>query len=158
MTRLDDLGHAQYIFGVLLMMTNRIETLMERELRPFDLTAKQWFLSALLETVFEEPPTLKEAAREMGSSYQNVKQVALKLEGKELLELFPDKKDKRVTRLRLAEGKNEFWAAIQPKGQEFSAALFAGIPEADLAAARRALEALWHNLARMEEPLTEGED
>lgn len=157
MTKLDDLGHAQYIFGVLLMMTNRIETLMERELRPFDLTAKQWFLSALLETLFEEPPTLKEAAREMGSSHQNVKQVALKLQSKGLLELVPDKKDRRVTRLRLAAGKDDFWAATQPTGQAFSASLFDGIAEADLAATRRALESLWRNLERMEEPLLEAE-
>ena len=158
MTKLDDLGHAQYIFGVLLMMTNRIETLMERELKPFDLTAKQWFLSALLETLYDGPPTLKEAAREMGSSYQNVKQVALKLESKGLLEFLPDKKDRRVTRLRLAPGKDDFWASTQPTGQAFSASLFAGIPEEDLAATRRALKTLWRNLERMEEPLAEGED
>jgi len=56
-----------------------MDTLLERELKEYDVTAKQWLLTAVLANSFDNPPTIKEVAREMGSSHQNVKQLALSL-------------------------------------------------------------------------------
>jgi len=79
MNKEDLLPDKQYIFGALLIISNRLDTLLERELKCFGVTSKQWYLSMIIDTLFDNPPTLKEAAKEMGSSHQNVKQVALKL-------------------------------------------------------------------------------
>lgn len=48
---------------------------------------------------FKEPPTLSELALEIGTSHQNAKQIAIKLEEKGFLVVKKDTKDKRVLRL-----------------------------------------------------------
>ncbi len=140
----------QYIFGSLLIIANRMDTLLERELRQFGVTSKQWFLSVIIDSLFTEPPTMKEVAREMGSSHQNVKQVALKLQEKNLLTLVKDKKDRRVTRIRMTNESQEFWKKTQPKGTIFTEALFEGIKKEDLQLARQVMQKIMNNLEHME--------
>ena len=140
----------QFAFGVLLILANRMDTLLGRELKGFGVTTKQWFLSMIIENMFEKPPTMKEAANEMGSSHQNVKQVALKLQEKGLLKLFKDKKDARVTRLKLTDKSYEFWKQTQPKAIEFTEAFFKDIDKEDLAKARFVLQKMLSNLTEME--------
>lgn len=140
----------QYIFGSLLIIANRMDTLLERELRQFGVTSKQWFLSVIIDSLFTEPPTMKEVAREMGSSHQNVKQVALKLQEKNLLTLFKDKKDRRVTRIRMTNESQAFWKKTQPKGTIFTEALFEGIKKEDLQVARQVMQKIIDNLELME--------
>ncbi len=82
----------EFIFGTLFVASNRLDTLMERALKPFGITTKQWFLSIIVGSVFSEPPTMKQTARQMGCSHQNAKQVALKLRQKGLLDMRKDKK------------------------------------------------------------------
>ena len=96
--QMDDL---QFMFGAMLVVANKMDTILERALNKYEVTAKQWFLSIALNRLFNAPPTMKELARELGSSHQNIKQVALKLQAKGLLKLEKDKKDARVIRLCL---------------------------------------------------------
>ena len=98
----------EMIFGLLLIISNKMNTLLDREFKEFDVTAKQWFLSETINSLFNSPPTLKEAANAMGSSHQNIKQVAVKLQEKGLLLLEKDKKDARVTRLKTTEQSGDF--------------------------------------------------
>jgi len=140
----------QYIFGSLLIIANRMDTLLERELRQFGVTSKQWFLSVIIDSLFSEPPTMKEVAKEMGSSHQNVKQVALKLQEKNLLALYKDKKDRRATRIKMTDESQEFWAKTQPKGELFTEALFEGVKKEDLQIARQVLQKIMGNLELME--------
>ncbi len=73
------------IFALLLIISNKMNTLLDREFKEFDVTTKQWFLSETIKSLFDTSPTMKELASEMGSSHQNIKQVALKLQQKGLL-------------------------------------------------------------------------
>ena len=148
----------QYIFGSLLIIANRMDTLLERELRQFGVTSKQWFLSVIIDSLFTEPPTMKEVAREMGSSHQNVKQVALKLQEKNLLTLVKDKKDRRVTRIRMTNESQEFWKKPQPKGELFTEALFEGVKKEDLQIARKVMQKIMDNLELMEKGKDEEAD
>lgn len=107
------------IFGLLLIISNKMNTLLEREFKEFDVTTKQWFLSETINSFFDSPPTLKELGNAMGSSHQNVKQVAIKLQEKGLLTLEKDKKDARVTRLRMTEQSYDFWKQTDQKGLIF---------------------------------------
>lgn len=66
------------IFGGLFLVSNRLETIGNEFLG--ELTTKQWFFLAVLFTFFTEPPTLSQLSQFMGSSHQNLKQIALKLE------------------------------------------------------------------------------
>ena len=143
------------IFALLLIISNKMNTLLERELKEFDVTTMQWFLSETIHSLFDCPPTMKEVAREMGSSHQNVKQVALKLQQKGLLKLEKDKKDARVTRLRLTEQSYDFWNKTDTKGTAFRKNLFKEIADEDIAAARAVLEKMLLNLTEIENSTVE---
>jgi len=107
-SKIQSLKDQKFVFGSVQIVANKMNTLLERELKEFDITSKQWFLTVVIENSFDKPPTIKEAAKAMGSSHQNVKQVALKLEQKGLVCLEKDKKDARVTRIRLTEQSYKF--------------------------------------------------
>lgn len=146
------------IFGLLLIISNKMNTLLEREFKQFGVTTKQWFLSETINSLFNSPPTLKEVANAMGSSYQNVKQVAIKLQQKGLLTLEKDKKDARVTRLRMAEQSSEFWKRTDPKGAIFREKMFKGMDANDIAGTRHLLEKLLSNLAEIENAVTDDDE
>lgn len=144
------------IFALLLIISNKMNTLLERELKEFDVTTMQWFLSETIHTLFDCPPTIKEVASEMGSSHQNIKQVALKLQKKGLLRLEKDKKDARVTRLKLTELSNEFWGKTDLKGTFFRENMFKEINKKDIATTRALLEKTLLNLTEIENAAVEG--
>ena len=146
------------IFGLLLIITNKMNTLLEREFKEFNVTTKQWFLSETINSLFDSPPTLKEVASVMGSSHQNVKQVAIKLQEKGLIKLEKDKKDARVTRLRMTEQSYDFWKQTDPKGSMFREKMFKEMDENDIARTRHLLEKLLSNLAEIENAFTDDDE
>ena len=152
LSKLDTMKDQKFVFGSVLIVANRMDTLLERELKEFDVTAKQFLLTAVLENSFDSPPTIKDVAREMGSSHQNVKQVALKLEQKGLLVFEKDKKDARVTRLKLTDEIYEFSKLTQSKAISFTQALFKGIEKDDMSKARAVLQKMLSNLTEMDQP------
>ena len=149
MSELDSMKDQKFVFGSVLIVANRMDTLLDRELKEYDVTAKQWFLTVFVDNSFDKPPTIKEVAREMGSSHQNVKQVALKLEQKGLLVLEKDKKDARVTRLKLTDQSYKFSQITQSKAATFTQALFKGIEKDDMSKARAVLQKMLSNLTEM---------
>ena len=151
MNKLDLMKDKKFMFGAVLIVANRMDTLLERELKEYDVTAKQWFLTVVIDNSFDESPTIKEIAREMGSSHQNIKQVALKLEQKGLLVLEKDSKDARVTRLKLTEECYKFSQVIQSRATNFTQALFDGIEEEDMSKARSTLQRMMANLIKMDQ-------
>jgi MarR family transcriptional regulator for hemolysin len=150
MSKVEKMSDKQYLFGVIFIVANRVDTMLEREFKRFGITTKQWFLSIIIEKLFDKPPTMKEAAKEMGSSHQNVKQVALKLEQKGLLILKKDKKDARVTRLTLSDNSYDFWTKIRGEGTVFTEALFKDIEEDELKVARRVMQKIQLNINEMD--------
>ncbi len=148
--KLNEIDDSMFVFGTLFVVANKLDTLLGRELAPFGMTSKQWLLSVVIDSLFDEPPTIMQAAKEMGSSHQNLKQVALKLGRKGMLSLDKDSEDLRATRLRLTEKAYDFWDGMQRKGDEFLKAVFEGINSEELNAARRLLQGVLSNLARLE--------
>ena len=114
---IDNIDKRYHIFGMLFLLSNKLETLGNNFLG--ELTTKQWFFMLILMNFFKEPPTLSELALEMGTSHQNTKQIAIKLEKKGFLVVNKDIKDKRVLRLtptnkireyvKLREDKHHFF-------------------------------------------------
>jgi len=152
LNKLNSMKDQKFVFGSVLVIANRMDTLLERELKEYDVTSKQWLLTAVLDNSFDKPPTIKDVAREMGSSHQNVKQVALKLEQKGLLVFEKDTKDARVTRLKLTDQINEFAQLTQSKATAFTQALFKGIEKDDMSKARAVLQIMLSNLTEMDQP------
>ena len=141
----------EFVFISVLVIANSMDTLLERELKEYDITAKQWLLTAILANSFDNPPTIKEVAREIGSSHQNVKQLALKLEQKGLLIFIKDTKDARVTRLKLTDQIYEFSKLTQSKATMFTQALFKGNEKGDMSKARAVLQKMLSNLTEMDQ-------
>ncbi|MHB9928069.1 MarR family winged helix-turn-helix transcriptional regulator [Clostridium botulinum] len=94
---IDNIDKRYHVFGMLFLLSNKLEALGNNFL--VELTTKQWFFMLILMNFFKEPPTLSELALEMGTSHQNAKQIAIKLEEKGFLVVKKDTKDKRVLRL-----------------------------------------------------------
>ncbi len=157
--KINEIPDDAMIFGLLLIISNKMNTLLEREFKEFDVTTKQWFLSETINSLFDSPPTLKEVANAMGSSHQNVKQVALKLQQKGLLLLEKDKKDARVTRLRMTEQSYDFWKQTDPKGAIFRNKMFKKMDTKDISRIRHLLEKILLNLVETENAvIDENED
>jgi DNA-binding MarR family transcriptional regulator len=149
MKDIEQMPDTYYIFGAMIMAVNKMDTLLERDLKEIGVTSRQWLLTMIIESFFDNPPTLKEVARVMDSSHQNIKQVALKLQEKGLLKLEKDRKDARVTRLRMTEESYSFWEKIQPKSIEFMKNAFKDINSKELATARKVITNMTFNLIKM---------
>ncbi len=151
MSKIESMIDQKFVFGSVQIVANKMNTLLERQLKEYDITSKQWFLTVVIENSFDKPPTIKEAAKAMGSSHQNVKQVALKLEQKGMVSLEKDKKDARATRIRLTDQSYKFAEIIQAKASIFTEALFMGIGEDEMSKTRMVLYRMMSNLAAMEQ-------
>lgn len=156
LSKIDSMKDQKFVFGSILIVSNKMDTLLERELKEYDLTAKQWFMTVVIDNSFDKPPTIKEVARAMGSSHQNVKQVALKLEQKGLLVLEKDTKDSRVTRIKLTDQSYKFSQIIQSKAATFTQSLFKGIEKNGISITRAVLQQMLTNLAKMENDERDG--
>ncbi len=151
MKNTDSIPDKYLAFASLLIIANRMETLLSRDFSEFGVTTKQWFLSATIKNLFEKPPTIKQVARQIGNSHQNVKQVALKLQQKGLLLLVKDKRDARVTRLKMTDYSYAFWEKTEPKGDAFIEEMLKDISIEDLAIAKSVLEKILSNLSEMDD-------
>ena len=151
MSKIEMMDDCSYLFGTIFIVSSRMDTLQQREFKKFDITPKQWFLLIIIDNLFDNPPTIKEVAKEMGSSHQNVKQVALKLEEKGLLTLERDPKDARATKLKLTEKSNEFGKLIREEGSMFHQKLFKDIDKDDLAIARKVIRTMLLHIDEMDD-------
>lgn len=131
------------IYGMLFSLRNRIQTIGDKEFT--DITMKQHFLMIALE-MFENPPTLKEAADLIGCSYQNVKRMAEHLQREEYVHIIKDCNDKRKL-LLVSTGKLEKMAdSIHKKTVDFMSQLYKSIPKEDLVTTLNTLMKMDHNI------------
>lgn len=123
MNKLNKISEMADVFGGIFYLSNTLQTIIDRDLSDKSLTTKQWYLLAVTSRFFTYPPKLSEVAEQMGTSYQNVKQLALKLEKTGFVELKRDENDKRALRIMLTEACEEYF-----KGHhEFSVRFFDSI-------------------------------
>jgi DNA-binding MarR family transcriptional regulator len=88
------------LFGRLFVLDQHLTRYTDEALAPYGVTSRQWLLLAALVRAFpDQHPTLSQAADTFGTSRQNVKQIALQLARRGLVELRPDPADRRATRL-----------------------------------------------------------
>lgn len=122
---MDVMDKQKFIFGSLFLIANKLQVIGDKYLGKAGITTKQWFLTVMISQFRETPPTLSEVAELMGSSRQNVKQLALKLEEKEYLKIEKDERDARALRLKLTEKSRVFWEGRQDQDDRFIKDLFA---------------------------------
>ena len=116
------------VFGSIFLVSNRLETVGNRFLG--ELTTKQWFLLAVVDTFFSEPPTLTEVAQLIHISYQNIKQIALKLEQKGFVQLRRAPRDRRAWHIHVTERAREYSQERQQRDQAFVQGALSGLDTA----------------------------
>ena len=85
----------------------------------------------------------------MGSSHQNVKQILLKLEKKEFVEIVPDSNDKRKQRVILTEKCMQFCNDNDDKSTMVMKSMFEGITQEQLQVTIQTIIQMEHNLKRI---------
>ena len=95
-------------FRLLTLEGARLRGLLDRVLAPSGVTVQQ---GALLSWIQAQPaaPTIKAVAEGLSMTHQNVKQIALALERKGLLDIEVDAQDRRARRLVLTPLHHRFW-------------------------------------------------
>ena len=119
-------------FERLLILSHRMEVSMDRLLRQDNLTVKQFQMIAMIEKRFTSPPSIMELAHEIGTTHQNIKQLALQLEKRGYLEIFRDEKDRRVLRVRLTDKNTEYWKSKAPEHMRFMLEIFSSLGDREL--------------------------
>jgi DNA-binding MarR family transcriptional regulator len=112
------------IFGEIFQLERKLESLLDKVLAPYNLTTKQWLVLAVIENLFQRKPSIKEVARQLNTSHQNIKAIALNLEQRGFVTLESDPSDKRVTRLATTLQSKEFWQKREIGDKAYIAALF----------------------------------
>lgn len=97
------------LFAYIFLLAQRLEYISDKLLEKDALTTKQFLLLAITEKAFDHAPSLKEVADALGTTHQNVRQMANQLEKKGYVEVFKDPNDKRVNRLRTTEENKAYW-------------------------------------------------
>lgn len=126
-----NLDKRKIIFGTFFLLANKLQMIGDQFLGEDGMTTRQWFLTIMVNQ-FSQAPTLTAVAELMGSSHQNVKQLALKLEAKGFLKIARDPEDARALRLHLTEKSRAFWARRTDKDNAFIRDLFESIDEQEL--------------------------
>jgi DNA-binding MarR family transcriptional regulator len=151
MRKMDNIDKQKYIFGSVFLMANKLQVLGDQYFDNDDMTTKQWLMTVMILQFHNEPPTLREVAELMGSSHQNAKQIALKLEKKGFLSIEKDDSDGRAIRLRLTEKSYSFWESRAEKDEHFIAELFKDLSEEETNVMYRGMEKLFEKIEIMNE-------
>lgn len=141
---LSEYNNKHLIFGTLFALSNRIQCMGDRFYK--EITIKQIFVILVLQLFGDYEPTLKELSDAAGSSYQNIKQIVLKLEKLNIVEITSDEYDKRKMRIKVTEKCNDLLGRYDEKSQQFLNILFDGIATTELESTLATLKKMEQNL------------
>lgn len=147
---MDAIEKQMYIFGSIFLIANKLQVLGDQYLGRAGITTKQWLLTAMVSQFQNNPPTLSEVAELMGSSRQNVKQLALKLEKKGFLNMQKDEQDARALRLKLTEKSREFWEQRQKQDEQYIEEFFEGLSSEEINAIFKGFGKLFEKITELE--------
>ncbi|MDL2224730.1 MarR family transcriptional regulator [Eubacteriales bacterium OttesenSCG-928-M02] len=154
-TMLERMDRRYAVFGQLFQINNRLQAIANRYLG--EITVKQWFFLACLSSLFPTPPSLTELGEAMGCSRQNVKQLALKLAEKGLIQLLPDERDRRTLRVHMTAQMTAYGAESVAWQEAFISRLFSALDKRELDGTFTALIKLENALAQLEREKEEGQ-
>lgn len=110
----------------IFQVSNALQTHIDKILKDFNITAKQFFIMIIIGT-FEGSPSIKDISERFGSSHQNVKQILNKLEKQGFIELYRDSIDSRVLRTRFTKKADDFWKKRELDDSQIMAEVFSGL-------------------------------
>ena len=146
---LNMLGPRYALFGFFLAFANRLQTAGDGFYE--EITCKQFFLMACLNLFPKEPPTANDLAKIMGCTRQNVKEILVSLEKKDLVSLVPHKTDKRKRMVVLTDKALKLAEKYKAKETEFIDRLYNGLTEEEIKNVYLILSKLEDNLKTLSE-------
>ena len=146
---MEEVNKKQFIFGSLFLIANRLQMIGDRDNQ--DITMKQWFLIVMISQFGETSPRLNEVAEFMGSSRQNVKQLALKLEQRGFLHIEKDKHDSRAIRLKVTDVCKAFFKEREEKEIAFLKELYKDFSEKEIECLYKGMYQLSENVFKMDQ-------
>jgi len=132
-----------FLLGLLSAFDNRFQAIADKTIG--DISWKQFFTIICI-NMCKEKPTIKELADIMGSSHQNVKQILLKLEKKEFVNITIDDFDRRKQRVELTDKCIQFCIENDEKSKNAIVAMFKGISQEQLAVTIKTIIQMEDNL------------
>lgn len=133
---------------LLFVLSQRLRNVLDRVLADSGLTAQQ---AAVLTAVRSRgAPSFKEVAEAIGTSHQNVKQLAVALERKGFLTISPDPHDRRARRLQATAKNHRYWAARDPRDHDELLELFADLNRAEAKALFELLDRVYGRVLQAE--------
>jgi DNA-binding MarR family transcriptional regulator len=103
-------------FRLIVLLAQELRTLMDQLLRGDGLTTQQAALITVVDML--GTPSISQAAAALGSTHQNVRQLADSLGRKGFLQISTDESDARVRRLRTTEKSRSYWGERSAADQE----------------------------------------
>jgi len=128
-------------FALLIDLGVKLQVFADRALAPSGLTTRQWFLCIVLDQAGQSL-SLKETAKRLGTSHQNAKQLALKLEKKGYLRIEQDAIDNRSLRLSLTDACVAFWAERTGEDSKLLETIFRVLGDSELSELHKTLKRL----------------
>ena len=119
-------------FAKIFLLNNKLQYIIDKELQKDLLTTKQFLLIAAIEKGFDNPPSVKEVAYALGTSHQNIKQIANQLQRKSFIAMEKDPDDRRVTRLKVTEKNRRYWDSKAGEHEEVVFGLFSFLNEEEI--------------------------
>lgn len=147
---MDAIDKQKYIFGSIFLLSNRLQVIGDQYLGRDDTTTKQWFLQVMISQFGDNPPTLSEVAELMGSSRQNVKQLALKLAEKGFLTIQKDEQDARALRLKQTDKSQVFWERRKKQDDEYIEDLFKDFSAEEINVMSKGFGKLFEKIGKIE--------
>ena len=128
-------------FRLVVLLAQRLRTLMDQQLRPDGLTTQQAALISVVDAIGE--PSVSQAAAALATTHQNVKQIADALARKGFLEITRDADDARVRRLTTTRKSRSTWRRRSAADQQLVLDWFSAL-------SREEAETLFELLLRLE--------
>ncbi|MCR5654107.1 MAG: MarR family transcriptional regulator [Lachnospiraceae bacterium] len=137
-----------YLLGLLSAFQNRFQAMADTQMK--EISWKQFFLIICI-NMCKEDPSINELSEIVGSSHQNVKQLLIKLENKDFVEIYIDEMDKRKQRIRMTEYCKRFCEKNDIATVGIMEKMFAGITEEQLRITIETLILIDKNMGKMGE-------
>lgn len=133
-------------FRLIVLLAQELRTLMDQRLRADGLTTQQAALITVVEAIGE--PSLSQAAVALGTTHQNLKQIADALTRKGFLRITQDKTDGRIRRLNATQKSRRYWQHRSPSDQQAVLDWFSTLSAKDAQTLFRLLLRLESNVRR----------
>lgn len=150
----DKTGRQQAVFASIFVLQNKLQTVGERLMDKISL--KQWLLLAMVDAC-KKPKTLTNVGDLMGCSRQNVKQLAVALEGKGFLTL--SKGANNAIMLGLTDEAHTYLSEVAPVQIRAVKTLFSELDKKEVKQLYALVGKLLDGMAELEESLNgDGEE